>query len=110
MSLWFFVSPLASLGHGWIRWVKMRRVIRALERPAECREERAEGERIERSRMVDSDDGLDGCGQCFAFVLLSLSFRFPCLWGAAGAYWEGIPFLDFKRECAGLADLSRIRG
>jgi len=45
--LWFFVSPLATLGHWWIRWVKMRRVIRALERPAECREESAEGERIE---------------------------------------------------------------
>jgi hypothetical protein len=42
-----FRLALASLGHWWIRWVKMRRVIRALERPAECREESAEGERIE---------------------------------------------------------------
>jgi len=37
-----FRLALASLAR-----VKMRRVIRALERPAECREENAEGERIE---------------------------------------------------------------
>ena len=36
--------------------VKRRLVIRALERPAECRERRAEGERMDH---VDSDDDDD---------------------------------------------------
>ena len=62
--------------------------------------------------MVDSDDGLDGCGQCFAFVLLSLSFRsFPLSLGCCGCLLGGNTIFGlFKRECAGLADLSRIRG
>ena len=48
--------------------VKKRLVIRALERPAECREEGAEGERMDHG-WVDSDDS-----DCFDIVLFFSTF------------------------------------
>jgi len=75
--------------------VKMRRVIRALERPAECREEG--GGREDGSWMVTVDsDGwrwlwLEFC-LCFVIDLTLLSCA------AAGAQWEGIPYLDGQEE------------